>query len=88
LDIPPSAFRSDADDLKKLLPSGFTDAYVSSFWPFIDYLVGRTNLVLDKATLKRLEDINALPTEAKEYVLNHIDIMIRDFKNKKAYGHK
>jgi len=54
----------------------------------IDYLVGRTNLVLDKATLKRLEDINALPTEAKEYVLNHIDIMIRDFKNKKAYSHK
>lgn len=25
---------------------------------------------------------------AKDYVLNHIDIMIRDFKNKKAYSHK
>jgi len=24
----------------------------------IDYLVGKTNLILDKATLKQLEDIN------------------------------
>ncbi|GAA0563691.1 helix-turn-helix domain-containing protein [Chitinophaga japonensis] len=54
----------------------------------IDYLVGKTNLVLDKTTLKRLEDINALPGEAKDYILNHIDIMIRDFKNKKTYSHK
>jgi len=54
----------------------------------IDYLVGKTNLVLDQDTLKRLEDINALPGEAKDYILNHIDIMIRDFKNKKTYSHK
>lgn len=52
----------------------------------IDYLVGKTTLVLDQATLKRLEDINALPPDAKEYVLGHIDMMIRDFKNKKAYS--
>ncbi|WP_179091397.1 hypothetical protein [[Flexibacter] sp. ATCC 35208] len=54
----------------------------------IDYLVGKTNLVLDKATLKQLEDINTLPEEARGYILNHIDMMIRDFKNKTAYNHK
>jgi len=54
----------------------------------IDYLVGKTNLVLDKATLKQLEDINTLPEEARGYILNHIDMMIRDFKNKTAYRHK
>ncbi|ATL48211.1 transcriptional regulator [Chitinophaga caeni] len=48
----------------------------------IDNLVSKSDLVLDQATFKRLEDINALPPEAKEYVLGHIEIMIRDFKNK------
>ncbi|MCK7556236.1 hypothetical protein MKQ70_14920 [Chitinophaga sedimenti] len=44
--------------------------------------MGKTNLVLDQATLKRLEDINALTPDAKTYVLEHIDMMIRDFKTK------
>ena len=52
----------------------------------IDYLVGKTNLVLDQATLKRLEDINALAPDAKIYILEHIDMTIRDFKNKTAYS--
>jgi transcriptional regulator with XRE-family HTH domain len=52
----------------------------------IDYLVGKTNLVIDKATLKRLEDINTLPEDKKQYILNHLDILIRDFKARQAYG--
>jgi transcriptional regulator with XRE-family HTH domain len=52
----------------------------------IDYLVGNTSLELDKDTLKRLEDISKLSDDAKIYIFNHLDMMIRDFKNKKAYS--
>jgi transcriptional regulator with XRE-family HTH domain len=31
----------------------------------IDYLVGKTNLVIDKATLKRLKEINSLTEDKK-----------------------
>jgi transcriptional regulator with XRE-family HTH domain len=52
----------------------------------IDFLVGSTNLKLDKATLKRLEDISKLSDDAKQYIFDHLDMMIRDFKNKKSYS--
>ncbi len=52
----------------------------------IDYLVGKTNLLLDQDTLKRLEEINALNDDAKTYILQHVDMMVRDFKNVKAYS--
>jgi transcriptional regulator with XRE-family HTH domain len=51
----------------------------------IDYLVGKTNLQLDKTTLDRLEEIGKLNDDARQYILNHLDLMIRDFKTKKAY---
>lgn len=51
----------------------------------IDYLVGKTNLQLDKNTLERLEEIGKLNEDARTYILNHLDMMIRDFKTKKAY---
>lgn len=53
----------------------------------IDYLVGKTNLILDKDTLKRLEDIDSLSDDAKNYILFHVVMLVRDFKNKKAYAH-
>lgn len=52
----------------------------------IDYLVGKTSLQLDKQTLRRLEDINALQPQDKQYILNHLDMMIRDFKTKQAFS--
>ena len=52
----------------------------------IDYLVGKTTLLLDQDTLKRLEEINALNEDAKNYILQHVDMMVRDFKNIKAYS--
>lgn len=52
----------------------------------IDYLVGKTNLQLDKTTLDRLEEIGKLNDDARQYILNHLDLMIRDFKTKKAYA--
>ena len=52
----------------------------------IDFLVGSTSLKLDKPTLKRLEDIAKLSDDAKQYIFEHLDIMIRDFKNRKSYS--
>lgn len=52
----------------------------------IDYLVGKTSMVLDKQTLSCLEEISKLTEDARQYILNHLNIMIRDFKTKKAYA--
>ena len=52
----------------------------------IDFLVGKTTLILDQKMLSRLEQINNLPEENKTYIIDHIDMMIRDFKNKSNYA--
>lgn len=41
---------------------------------------------LDKNTMRRLEDISTLSDENKNFVLNMIDMALRDFKTKKAYA--
>lgn len=52
----------------------------------IDFLVGKSKMVLDKQTVKRLEDISKLPDDNKSFVLNLIDMALRDFKVKKAHA--
>lgn len=53
----------------------------------LDYLVGDSSvLVEDKAILKRIEDIANLPDDNKNYVLNLIDMCLRDFKTKQAFA--
>ena len=52
---------------------------------WLDYLVGKTKMELDADALRRLEDIAALSDENKKFVLNMIDMALRDFKTKKAY---
>lgn len=51
----------------------------------IDFLVGKTNIVLDKKTIDRLEDISKLPDEKRSYIFDLIDMCLRDFKTKKVY---
>jgi hypothetical protein len=41
---------------------------------------------LDKSTMRRFEDISTLSDENKNFVLNMIDMALRDFKTKKAYA--
>jgi len=41
---------------------------------------------LDKQALKRLEDISTLAPENKKFVLNLIDMALRDFKTKRTYA--
>ena len=52
----------------------------------VDYLLGKTAMELDKQALKRLEDISKLSQDNKNFVLNLIDMALRDFKTKKAYS--
>jgi len=53
----------------------------------LDYLVGDSSiLVKDKSLIKRIEDIALLPEENKNYVLELIDMCLRDFKTKKAFA--
>jgi transcriptional regulator with XRE-family HTH domain len=54
----------------------------------IDYLVGKTKIVMDSETVERLEDISNLPEEKKSYIFGLIDMALRDFKTRKAYAHK
>lgn len=51
----------------------------------IDYLVGKTNLELDKTTLKRLEEISKLSEENKSFLFRMINMALRDLKTGQAY---
>ena len=51
----------------------------------IDFLVGKTATLIDKNMMDRLQDIEQLPDDKKAYILNLIDICLRDFKTQKAY---
>ena len=52
----------------------------------LDFLVGNTELKLDKIALKRIEDISKMEDEEKNTIYTVIDALVRDFKNKKAFG--
>jgi transcriptional regulator with XRE-family HTH domain len=54
----------------------------------IDYLVGKTNLELDKGTLKRFEDISSLSDENRSFVFRMIDMALRDLKTAQAYANR
>ena len=49
----------------------------------IDYLIGKTKMELDKQALKHLEDIFQLPEENRKFILNLLDMALRDFNVKK-----
>ncbi len=51
----------------------------------LDYLVGNTKVVLDKPTLKRLQEIQSLNDKDEEYFYYTIDALLRDAKAKSAY---
>ncbi|ALO13760.1 helix-turn-helix protein [Salinivirga cyanobacteriivorans] len=52
----------------------------------VDYLIGKTSLLLDKETLQRIENISNLKEENKNFIFNLIDMALRDIKAKKAYS--
>jgi len=52
----------------------------------IDYLIGKTKMVLDKEAIEKLEDISKLNEDKTNYVFNLIDMCLRDFKMRKSFA--
>ena len=53
----------------------------------IDYLIGEgANAAYNKDMIKRLEAVENLPPQEKDRIFHFIDLIIRDFKTKQAYG--
>jgi len=54
----------------------------------VDYLVGHSeSMIVDKNLLRRMEDIEALPSEEKDKVIYFIDMALAYNKTKKAFAH-
>jgi len=51
----------------------------------LDYLVGNSDLLLDTATVKRIQDIQKLEAEEKGHLFALMDAFLRDTKTKHAY---
>ncbi len=51
----------------------------------LDYLVGSTDLLLDKSIIKRIQEIQKLEKKEKEHLFLTIDALLRDAKTRKAY---
>ncbi len=54
----------------------------------LDYLVNDSDQeeVLDKDSVKRIREIQGLPLKEKDNISSVIDLLIRDYKTKKAYS--
>jgi len=51
----------------------------------IDYLVGRSKTLINKEAIASLEGISLLSEEHRKFVLNMIDMAMRDFQAKRTY---
>ena len=52
----------------------------------LDYLVGSTDLLLDKGIIKKIQEIQQLDTENKNHLFALMDAFLRDYKAKQAYS--
>ena len=53
----------------------------------VDYLLGEgLNATYDKEMVKRLDELESLPEDEKKQVFQYMDLVIRDYKTKKAYA--
>jgi transcriptional regulator with XRE-family HTH domain len=53
----------------------------------IDYLLGEgLNASFNKETLRRLENMEKLPEEERQRIFHYMDLIIRNYKAKQAYG--
>ena len=52
----------------------------------LDYLVGNSDVELDKNLVNKIVNIQNLPIEEQNKIYSIIDALIRDFKAKQAYN--
>ena len=54
----------------------------------VDFLLGEgQNAAYDKEMVKRLDELEGLPSSEKQQIFHYIDLIIRDYKTKKTYAH-
>jgi hypothetical protein len=46
----------------------------------LDYLVGKTDMLLDNETLKRIQDVSKMPDEERKHVYAFLDAFITKMK--------
>lgn len=51
----------------------------------LDFLVGKTTVLIEAKNIQRLEDIQKLNDQDKNHIFELIDAFLRDRKTKKAY---
>lgn len=52
-----------------------------------DFLLGEgQNASYDKEMIKRLDEVENLPTQEKQRIFDYMDLIIRDYKTKAAYS--
>ena len=52
----------------------------------LDYLTGSTDLELDKNAVNRIQELSKLSEKDQDYIYVTLDALIRDFRNKQAFG--
>jgi transcriptional regulator with XRE-family HTH domain len=53
----------------------------------VDFLLGEgLNAAYDKEMIKRLDEVETLPEDEKQRIFHYMDLIIRDYKTKKAYN--
>jgi len=72
----------------EVIPSVVVAARLAeTFGVTLDYLIGNSHeLAVDKQTLKRIREIEALDNTTKSTLLTIIDTFLRDAKARKAYA--
>ena len=59
----------------------------SAFDVSVDYLLGKgINASFDKETVRRIHEIEKLPEAERQRIFQYMDLIIRDYKAKKAYS--
>ncbi len=54
----------------------------------LDYLVGNTDMELDKTVIDRVLEIQSLPDEDKRHILYTLDNLLQNVRTKKAFASK
>jgi len=52
----------------------------------LDYLVGRTDILVDTKIMNRIIEIQKLNTDEQKTVFTFLDAFLRDTKTRKAYA--
>ncbi len=52
----------------------------------LDYLVGNSDIELDRSLVKQIKELQGLNSEDREHILKTIQSLVRDAKAREAYG--